>query len=99
MNFFQQIEGEACIIIDRGVFKQVDLYERGGELFAKLGGGFIRLMSDGSTTKSNARLDAISFDALGRDHIGRLCRTDTRVAGIKPLDEAKARLLLGNAAE
>lgn len=96
MNFFQQIEGEACIIIDRGVFKQVDLYERGGELFAKLGGGFIRLMSDGSTTKSNARLDAISFESLGRDHIGRLCRTDRTIVGIKPLEEAKLRLLLGN---
>lgn len=97
--FFKPIEGEACIIIEKGVFRQVDLYERGGQLFAKMGGGFIRLMSDGSTTKASARLDTISFDALGRDRVGRLCRTDTGGADVTPLDAPKAQLLLGKPAE
>lgn len=93
-GFFQEIEGEAAVLVERGVYRQVALYQRGGYLFARLaGGGFVWLMSDGSTTKAHLRLDALSFEgALYRDALGRLCTIE--VNGAKPLEDAKAKQLL-----
>lgn len=31
--FFKRIDAEAAVVVVNGVFKQVDLYERNGELF------------------------------------------------------------------
>lgn len=42
MSFFKQVEGEAAILVNNGVFSQVDLYSRDGYLFAKHGSGFVR---------------------------------------------------------
>ena len=62
MAFFQKVEGDAAIIVENGVYKQVDLYTRDGMLYVQSGGGFIRLFADGSTTKAKTRLDFMSFD-------------------------------------
>lgn len=94
MSFFQEIEGEAAVLVENGVYKQVPLYSRDGYIYAKIGGGFVRLMADGATTKSKMRLDFMSFDQpLFRDALGRLC-TET-VSGAKQLEPAKQQLLLG----
>lgn len=91
--FFKQIEGEAAILVGDGVYRQTDLYERNGFLFAKYGAGFIRLAADGSTSKAKMRLEAMSWDgALAQDALGRLCRPET--AGAKPLVEDKRQKLL-----
>jgi hypothetical protein len=84
MAFFKEIEGEGAIIQEGGVFRQVPLFERDGYIFAKLNGGFVRLMADGSTSKAGG---------LYRDALGRLCR-DT-VAGAVALDTKHQQLLLG----
>lgn len=93
--FFKKVEGEAAVLIMNGVYAQVDLYTRNGYLYAKVGGGFVRLFADGSTTKAKMRLDTLSWDGpLRADRLGRLCTTD--VADAKPLDtEKQQRLLLG----
>lgn len=97
MSFFQHVEGEAAILVENGVYRQVDLYQRDGYLYAKVGNGFVRLMADGATTKAKLRLDFMSFDKpLYRDGMGRLC-TDA-VGGAKRLETAKAQLLLGGGA-
>lgn len=94
MGFFQEIEGEAAVLIENGVFKQVPLYSRDGYLYAKVSGGFVRLMSDGSTTKAKMRLDTLSWTGeLRRDPLGRLCLPD--VKGAKALDSTGQKLLLG----
>lgn len=94
MGFFKEVEGEAAIVIIGGVFKQVPIYTRDGYLFAKVGGGFVRLFSDGSTTKSKMRLDYMSWEGdLRRDSMGRLCTSS--VKGSKPLDIKQSTLLLG----
>ena len=94
MSFFKQIEGDAAILVENGVYKQVDLYSRDGYLFAKIGSGFVRLMADGSTSKHRLRLDFMSFEGeLGSDGLGRLV-----VAGhpkFKALPTEKQTLLLG----
>ena len=73
MSFFKEIEGEAAVIVENGIFKQVALAERDGYLYAKAGGGFIRLHRDGSTSKSGGktRWDYISCNSFP-DDLGRL---------------------------
>ncbi len=96
MSFFQEIEGEAAVLVNNGVYQQVPLFTRDGYLYAKVGGGFVRLLADGSTTKAKTRLDFMSWTGpLCRDALGRLCTKDVPAA--KALG-ADAQKLLGGAA-
>lgn len=97
MGMFKQIEGENAVVVDGGVYKQVDVYARDGGLYAKSGGGFVRLYADGSTSRPKCRLDVLTFNGiLYADKFGRLC--DASVTGAKMLEPEKAgRLLLGTA--
>lgn len=98
MGLFQEVEGEAAILIENGVFKQVALYKRNGNLYAKNGGGFIRLNEDGSTTKAKCRLVALDWanpNTLGRDIHGRLCIVQ-ETEGAKPLTFTSQTRLLGS---
>lgn len=81
MSFFKQVEGEAAILSENGVYKQVDLYTRGGFLYAKVAGGFVRLSRDGSTSKPKLRLDHMSWNgALYADPVGRLCTEEANIS-------------------
>lgn len=94
MGLFKEVEGDAAVVIENGVFKQVPVYTRDGYLFAKVGGGFVRLMADGATSKPKTRLDFLSCDMpLLRDSLGRLCTEG--VDGAKALDSRGKQLLLG----
>lgn len=94
MSFFKQVEGEAAILVNNGIYTQVDLYERDGYLFAKHGGGFVRLMADGSTSRAKLRLDFMSWEGpLCRDATGKLCRATATQA--RPLESDRARQFLG----
>lgn len=93
MGLFQQVEGEAVVLVDSGVYKQVDIYTRDGYLYAKIGGGFVRLNRDGSTTKHRMRIDTMTWTgSLHSDKLGRLC-TD-KVESSLPLELEKRLLLL-----
>jgi hypothetical protein len=97
MGLFMPCEGDVAILIENGVFKQVPLYMRNGYYFAKLGGGFVRLNADGSTSKATARLDTMTTEAipsLGVDPMGRLCDIDA-VPGAKGLPQQATQKLLG----
>lgn len=94
MSFFQEIEGEAAVLVENGVYRQVPIYTRDGYLYAKTGGGFVRLMADGATTRAKMRLDFLSFEKpLYRDGMGRLCTVD--VKGALALEAPTAQKLLG----
>ena len=96
MSFFVHAEGEAAILVENGVYRQVELFTRDGYLFAKLGSGFVRLMADGSTSKAKVRLDFMTWDgALARDAFGKLCAPTVR--GSKDLDDAAVLKLTGPA--
>jgi hypothetical protein len=99
MAFFKEVEGEAAIVVSNGTYKQVPLFTRDGYIYAKVGGGFVRLMSDGSTTKAKMRLDFMTWTAgeLRRDEVGRLCTDD--VPASRALDDKRQSLLLGGPAE
>lgn len=94
MSFFQEVEGEAAVLVENGIYRQVPLYTRDGYLYAKTAGGFVRLMSDGSTSKAHMRLDFLSFEGqLYRDALGKLCTG--AVAKAIALEPPKVALLLG----
>ena len=86
---FKQLTGETVVLQSNGIFKQSDLYEWDGKLFAKHAGGFIRLKENGSTSKDGVNIEMLYLDApLLKDRFGRLC-----VSGGKPIDKDKATLL------
>ena len=97
MSAFKHIEGEYAIISQGGVYKQVDLYERDGLIYAKAAGGYVQLRYDGSTSKDKLRLQELSWEGpLHQTKFGKLCRPGA-VDGSKPLDSAKKdQLLLGH---
>ncbi|MGN6449628.1 MAG: hypothetical protein ACTHLK_13745 [Brucella intermedia] len=95
MSFFREVEGEAAILIENGVYKQTSLYVRDEQLYAKVGGGFVRLMADGSTTKARCTLNYMSWNGpLFRDNLGRLCTA--KATGAKPLAPDRQTALLGS---
>lgn len=94
MSLFKQLEGETAVLVENGVYKQTDLFTRNGGLFAKAGGGFVRLYADGSTSKAKCRIDALLVDGvLCRDKLGRLC--DASVKGAQSLTALQEQLLIG----
>lgn len=98
MAFFKQVEGAGAVLIVNGVYTQVDVYSRDGFLFAKSGGGFVRLMSDGSTSKAKMRLDFLSVqdDELFATATGKLCFKDAAGAKLLPKERTQ-QLLIGGA--
>ena len=95
MGLFTQLEGDAAILVSKGVYKQVPLYARDGVIYAKANGGFIKLNTDGSTSKSDHRLDTLAIEApLYKGPFGWLRTSGGN--GAKPLGSQESeRLLLG----
>lgn len=96
MAFFQKVEGEGAVIVENGVYKQVELYTRDGVIYVKTAGGFVRVMSDGSTSKAGGRLrlDFLSWEGkLHRTPTGSLCLAEAK--GAQALLPNVAQKLLG----
>lgn len=55
MNFITAIDEGQAIIHSRGIYRQVPLYQRDGKIYAKHGGGFVRLSQGGATSAPNIR--------------------------------------------
>lgn len=94
MTLFQIVETEQAIVSENGTYKQADLYQRDGLLYAKIGSGYVRLYADGTTTKPKVRLDFLTGPIdVARDVCGRLCIAG--ITGSKPLTEDRRAALLG----
>lgn len=86
MGLFQKVDGEAAIVVERGVYKQGDLYTRDGYLYAATKGGYVRLFEDGSTSVASCRLETLTWSGrLGRDPQGRLVDPDRLPTNVNPL--------------
>lgn len=76
-GMFKLMEGQIAVIVERGVYKEVEIATRnGGELYVKAKGGFIRLHADGSTSVgSKCRVDTLSIGGqrFYTDRYGKLC--------------------------
>lgn len=93
MSFFKQVEGEAAVLVENGVYKQCDVFTRDGYLYAKVSGGFVRLMADGSTSKAKCQLNFMSFAGPLASRMGRLCVEGT--VGSTALPPPAAQKILG----
>ena len=72
-DLFTVVPGAQAIVSCKGVFKQCDVYECRGVLFAKYGGGYVKLNEGGGTSKPDLRFDTLSFDGpLWRNEYGYL---------------------------
>ena len=61
---FMPVEGGYVITVSKGIQRQVDLYKREKLLYAKHGGGFIRLMQDGSTSVTTSIRSPVTWIGL-----------------------------------
>ena len=94
MSGFKIIEGEYVIVSQGGVYKQVAVAVRNGYLFAATSGGYVRLYSNGGTSKDKLRFDEMSWEGvLYADKLGKL--TDGTPPNSAPLDKPTAQKLLG----
>lgn len=70
---FTKLEGDAAILHSKGRLYQCDLYEWQGGLFAKQGGGFVRLRANGGTSVPSVTLtQVITTRPLFMDRFERL---------------------------
>lgn len=94
MGLFKQVDGEVAIVVDKGRFRQCNIFTRDGYLYAQIGGAFVRLNADASTTVPTMRLDHLTWTGpLMRDPLGRLCTAEVPKAAL--LDAPKYTVLLG----
>lgn len=71
---FTQLIGQSAVVRKGGVYKPCDIYEYRGQLFAKFGGGFVRLNADGKSSVEGCTLDLLAYEGpLFKDKFGRLC--------------------------
>ncbi|TPN26601.1 hypothetical protein FKO01_25335 [Mesorhizobium sp. B2-3-3] len=78
MERFHEIpDGAAILVTKAGVYRQVKIFSRGGEVYAGHGTGFIRLFKNGGTSTPTIRYAGLdlaghktSEDALGRLLLG-----------------------------
>ena len=94
MSLFKELEGDTAIVAFRGVYKPAPLFIRNGFLFAAISGGYVRLKSDGTTSKDKLYLVHLETEvALHKDNLRRL--GNSQIPDAKPLqDDDTERLLL-----
>ncbi len=73
-RFHEIADGAAILCTKQGVYRQVKVFSRGGEIYAGHGNGFIRLFRDGNTSTPHTRY--VGLDLAGKttdeDGLGRL---------------------------
>lgn len=65
MPFITIIEGAVALLHTKGVYRQVNIYQRGSSLYAKWGTGFVRLAAGGATSATNVRWAEIDTAEAG----------------------------------
>lgn len=76
-RFHEIVDGAAILVSKQGVYRQVKVFSRGGEIYAGHGTGFIRLFRSGGTSTPHIRYAGLDLagalteeDPLGRLLIG-----------------------------
>tara|TARA_R110000751_G_scaffold220907_1_gene323512 strand:- start:265 stop:549 length:285 start_codon:yes stop_codon:yes gene_type:complete len=93
---FKKLEGDTIMLSNKGVYTVTELYTYNGGLYAKVGSGFVRLRTNGTTSKTDVLIVTMETDiALYKDKLGRLA-TDDAPNAVKLSSESRATLLLSN---
>lgn len=96
---FTKLEGDSAVLFRKGVFTQADLYKWQGGLYAKLGGGFVRLRSNGGTSHPDVLLKHLTIDRpLFSDRFGRLAVNSTPDGTVTELPKPEVAKLTGGEA-
>lgn len=71
---FQKIETDEALVVERGVYKVVGVYQGPDQgLYVKIKGGFVRLRHDGSTSHDAVKLKTLCREGeIWHDQHGRL---------------------------
>ena len=69
MEYFTVIPEGHAIVVTRGVYRQVPVYARGEKIYARNGGGYVRLIQGGSTSAPNIRW--VEIDTPNGAHVER----------------------------
>ena len=81
---FKPVDGDTVILCQKGVWKTADLFTLDGSLFAKFGGGFIRLRGDGTTSKDGVTFTMLATDkSLFKDQFNRITLAPERGQPLK----------------
>ena len=73
MGLFKEVEGETCVLVMNGIYRQVTIHTRDGWLYARYQGGYVKLYADGCTSKDKLRIDFLTWEGtLYKDRLGRL---------------------------
>jgi len=72
---FKRIETDEALIVERGVYKPVEVYEGpDGGLFVKTKGGYVRVKARGDTSHGAVMVQRLMREGpLFQDQWGRLC--------------------------
>lgn len=72
-GLFHILDGDAVVLYRKGTFRQSEVYQRNGELFAKHSGGFIRLLHGGHTSLPDMMWEDLHISAgYSKGPLGRL---------------------------
>lgn len=88
---FRPLEGDIAVLVQNGVYRQADLYEWDGKLFAKHGVGYVRLRANGTTSRDGIHMEYMEIETpLYADKLGRLTVTDRD--GYKRIDNVTLQI-------
>lgn len=57
---FSQVPEAFVVTLEKGIYRQTELYEKEGKLFAKQKGGYIVLFNDGKTSVPSVKWEGIN---------------------------------------
>ena len=74
MQRFTEIPDAQAITVSKGVYRQVSLFQRGSNVYARHGSGFVKLHQGQSTSNPNVRwVELDPGDGFVREHQGSIC--------------------------
>ena len=83
MGLFHKIEDAQAIISSRGVYRQVDVYQRDGYVYVKWGNGFIWLGRNGTSKPDVMFHELFVDDEIDYSRTGRMTCVPRNVKTIK----------------
>lgn len=60
-ELFKKIDSFVAVTRSKGVYRQVDVYARGGFMYIAHRGGFLRVFGDGKTTRPDVLVDGLNL--------------------------------------
>ena len=87
MNYFKEVPEASIIVRSRGVYRQVGMFARNGVVYAKQGGGFVKLSQGGATSQTGTMwVDIDAGDAEVEESKGLVRIKESDVVELKSVE-------------